>query len=368
MSSQVDLCGFVTTTTGTGSTITVDGSVTESGLRTLAQAITHGDIAVGAVVSYCIVTGTGSGTQRETGTATVGTGGLTLEGRTLVSSTTDALLSLTGTSTVLLGPNRADLAPATPAGTGTELQYRDAGAFGALGGAGGSSWTAGTKTLRLPTESKLYLHGTHNAGIGSSGDGYVVDVTNRYGATYKFKSELTLAGYSSGVRFDETTGPLITTHDKSNASSPPSLNVFSNGLKNLWLWGQYGGPYASSSNFHHGTGVSFWAGQGATPTTTNAAGGDAGNIDVWLNAGGAGNGAGAAGARGKMRVINDATDTEVWSVDQLGNMVQSGGTFKPAQYTTATRPAWSNGAVIFDTDLDKLVIGGVSAWEAVTSA
>mgnify|MGYP006349110401 CR=1 FL=1 len=78
-------------------------------------------------------------------------------------------------------------------------------------------------------------------------------------------------------------------------------------------------------------------------------------------------GTGAAGARGKLRVVNDATDAEVWSVDQLGNMVQAGGTFKPAQYTTATRPAWVNGAVIFDTDLDKLVIGGASAWEAVTS-
>jgi len=48
-------------------------------------------------------------------------------------------------------------------------------------------------------------------------------------------------------------------------------------------------------------------------------------------------------------------------------MVQSGGTFKPPQYTTATRPAWVNGAVIFDTDIDKVVIGGVSGWEAVTS-
>lgn len=44
-----------------------------------------------------------------------------------------------------------------------------------------------------------------------------------------------------------------------------------------------------------------------------------------------------------------------------------GGPLFPKQYTTATRPAWVNGAVIFDTDLDKLVIGGASAWEAVTS-
>lgn len=45
-----------------------------------------------------------------------------------------------------------------------------------------------------------------------------------------------------------------------------------------------------------------------------------------------------------------------------------GGPVYPKQYTTATRPAWVNGAVIFDTDIDKLVIGGASAWEVVTSA
>ena len=43
------------------------------------------------------------------------------------------------------------------------------------------------------------------------------------------------------------------------------------------------------------------------------------------------------------------------------------GLFFPKQYTTATRPSWTNGAVIFDTDIDKLVIGGASVWEAVTS-
>jgi hypothetical protein len=43
------------------------------------------------------------------------------------------------------------------------------------------------------------------------------------------------------------------------------------------------------------------------------------------------------------------------------------GLLMPQQFTTATRPAWTNGAVIFDTDLDKLVIGGSAAWEAVTS-
>ena len=51
----------------------------------------------------------------------------------------------------------------------------------------------------------------------------------------------------------------------------------------------------------------------------------------------------------------------------LRNLISSGGVITPSAYTTATRPAWVNGNVIFDSDLDKLVIGGVTAWEVVTS-
>lgn len=38
-----------------------------------------------------------------------------------------------------------------------------------------------------------------------------------------------------------------------------------------------------------------------------------------------------------------------------------------AMYTTATRPAFTNGATIFDSDLDKLLSGGAAGWEVVTS-
>jgi hypothetical protein len=404
MSVQFDLVGFTTTTTGTGTTIAVGGAVPDSGLRTLAGA----GIPDGTVVSYALVTGSGASVQRETGTATVASSGTQLTGRTLVSSTTDSLISLVGTSTVMLGPNKTDfgrggieMATAkllgrstaglgsaeeitlgtnlsfsgntlnaaggggSPAGTGTELQYRNAGAFGGFG-----SWNSATSTLRLPENAKIYTSPTYNVGFSSAGDGYIAQITNRYNASFLFKTDLVLPGeVGGGLRFSETTGPYVTTRDKSNAASPPSLNVFSNGLKQLWLWGQYGGPYASSTNFHHGTGVTLWAGYGATPTTTNAAGGDAGNIDVWLNAGGAGNGTGAAGARGKLRVVNDATDAEVWSVDQLGVMRQTVPGAKPV-YTVVTLPvaagsdtgdAWvSDSSIAWAGNTGNIVAGGGS--------
>jgi hypothetical protein len=51
---------------------------------------------------------------------------------------------------------------------------------------------------------------------------------------------------------------------------------------------------------------------------------------------------------------------------KLRNLIATGRVDLP-QYTTATRPAFVNGAVFFDSDLDKMVVGGVSAWEVVTS-
>ena len=67
--------------------------------------------------------------------------------------------------------------------------------------------------------------------------------------------------------------------------------------------------------------------------------------------------------------LNFAQDTLRMAVTcQNGDLkTQFGGLIYPKHYTTATRPAWANGAVFFDDDLDKLVVGGVSAWEVVTS-
>jgi hypothetical protein len=38
-----------------------------------------------------------------------------------------------------------------------------------------------------------------------------------------------------------------------------------------------------------------------------------------------------------------------------------------AHYTTATAPAYVKGALYFDTTLNKLRVGGATAWETITS-
>jgi len=44
------------------------------------------------------------------------------------------------------------------------------------------------------------------------------------------------------------------------------------------------------------------------------------------------------------------------------------GLFKPKQATTAGAPAYVKGAIYFDTTLNKLRVGGATAWETITSA
>jgi len=47
--------------------------------------------------------------------------------------------------------------------------------------------------------------------------------------------------------------------------------------------------------------------------------------------------------------------------------ISATGIVTPGTFTTGTRPAKTLGGIIFDTTLNKLLIGGVAAWEVVTS-
>jgi hypothetical protein len=96
MGVLADLVQQSTATTGTG-TLTLGAAVT--GFRTVAGA----GIADGVVVSYAIQ----DGTNRETGTGTIGGSGTTLT-RTLLASSTGSLLNLSGSAVVGIAPNAAD--------------------------------------------------------------------------------------------------------------------------------------------------------------------------------------------------------------------------------------------------------------------
>jgi len=63
--------------------------------------------------------------------------------------------------------------------------------------------------------------------------------------------------------------------------------------------------------------------------------------------------------------INTSIPTE--KLDVVGN-IRLSGVHILGQYTTATRPAYLKGAQFFDTTINKMVIGGATAWEEVTSS
>lgn len=65
-------------------------------------------------------------------------------------------------------------------------------------------------------------------------------------------------------------------------------------------------------------------------------------------------------------VISDGDGNPRIQVTPAGNTLTT-GTFTPQQATTAAAPAYVKGAMYFDTTLNKLRIGGATAWETVTS-
>ena len=57
----------------------------------------------------------------------------------------------------------------------------------------------------------------------------------------------------------------------------------------------------------------------------------------------------------------------LFNVFTNGN-IKNSGLHILGQYTTATRPAYVKGSQFFDTTINKMVIGGATAWEDVTSS
>ena len=67
-------------------------------------------------------------------------------------------------------------------------------------------------------------------------------------------------------------------------------------------------------------------------------------------------------------VIDDVTDGINNSAIKTGlGKVEFGDVFFPVQKTTASAPTYVKGGMYFDTTLNKLRIGGATAWETVTS-
>jgi hypothetical protein len=72
---------------------------------------------------------------------------------------------------------------------------------------------------------------------------------------------------------------------------------------------------------------------------------------------------------GWLQVIQDdgSNNPKAMQINPLGGDVSVGDTFTVMLRTTAAAPAYRKGALYFDTTLNKLRVGGATAWETVTS-
>jgi hypothetical protein len=70
-------------------------------------------------------------------------------------------------------------------------------------------------------------------------------------------------------------------------------------------------------------------------------------------------------ANGRLGIGTGATDSG--ALLQVNGTATFAGTIQPQLATTAGAPAYVKGAIYFDTTLNKLRVGGASAWETITS-
>jgi len=331
MGALYDLVAFSTTTTGTG-TITAGSALT--GLRPLSV------VPDGTVISY----GIKSGTNYETGTGTVGGTGTTMT-RTLLTSSTGSLLNLSGSSEVRITPNAGDFGGGSPGGSDGEIQRNNAGAFAgsniSQGAAGRITMAAGTQTT---AGSALTLSYTANNGAAVI-SGLTVNMTDTASASGSLPLDIQING-ASRLSVRKSDGMVSAPQGFAAGSG----NFRSSGVA-LGDWNASIGWSSSAGLNHNGSGQ-FWLNFGGTAAVFGL-GGNTSAFPALKR----------SGTTAQFRLADDSGFADL----QARNLIATGRIDLP-QFTTATRPAAVNGAVIFDSDLDKLLIGGASAWEVVTSA
>ena len=120
-----------------------------------------------------------------------------------------------------------------------------------------------------------------------------------------------------------------------------------------------GGSSSSSSGFGAALGVFTTCNQSST----------AGYRGLWITPYIQAKGSGGAfliDAGTNSSALNGGTHTSKFTVDDSGN-TKIQGLFYPQQDPTASAPSYVKGAIYFDTTLNKLRVGGATAWETVTS-
>ena len=228
----------------------------------------------------------------------------------------------------------------------------------------------------LTTSSDAYIHGiTVGLGGGSVSNNAAVGVsalsanTTGYGNTANGQSSLTnnTTGYYNAVIGAYSLSPNTT---GSNNAAIGAYSLYSNttGYNNAaigFLAGYGSAGVNANTTGSYNTFLGF--------QTTGAGAADTNEIVIGANAVGLGSNTTVIGSASttvsniKGRVlIGTTTDDGVNALQVNGSGIFT-GLIKPQQATTAGAPAYVKGAIYFDTTLNKLRVGGATAWETITS-
>jgi hypothetical protein len=242
----------------------------------------------------------------------------------------------------------------------------------------------------------MVIDSSGNVGLGTIGPSYPLTISNANG------TKLSLAGGSSqnGMRFESSGGGNIFYlysyatglgfYNVSSSAQPLTIfnsggvsvgNTTDPGATNLSVTGAVQTPILNSTSWIGAYGNGAGSGQSTTVKAGFASSGAGGNLFL---ASGRGNGAATTG----YIAFGYSKSTDTTGLDaagefvrfhasggvSIGNTTDSGakslnvsGLIFPQQAATASAPAYVKGAIYFDTTLNKLRVGGATAWETITS-
>ena len=240
----------------------------------------------------------------------------------------------------------------------------DASIHGMTVGTGGGSVATNTAV----GVNALYYNTTGYYNTASGSYSLVSNTTGNYN---------TASGY--GALYTNTTGPSNTAigfqslHSNTTGASNDAhgqSSLFSNtsGYYNVALGYQAGYGAAGVNANTTGSNNTFLGFE-----TVGAGGADTNEIVIGANAVGLGSNTTVIGSASttmsniKGRVLIGTTTDDGVNALQVNGAGIFAGLIKPQQATTAGAPAYVKGAIYFDTTLNKLRIGGATAWETITS-